>query len=176
MTGGTGSDYDVPEGFVTGPASFTIDNPEPGFMRLTFMGDSTNAGRISSEFTMTATLKAKPDFSLKRDIADQQVILIPFNVPADLAAATFEVTWTNDWSHYPANDIDLVLIDPTGNLNFDGATLNGRERAVVTKPLTGQWTLAVIGATVFGRAPQGDGTTPTPSGTDDFKLAIYLTH
>jgi len=175
MTGGTADDYDVPEGFVASPASFTIDNPEPGFMRLTFMGDSTNAGRISAEFTMTATLKAKPDFSLKRDIADQQVILIPFNVPAGLTAATFEVTWKNDWSHYPANDIDLILIDPNGKMNFDGATLNGRERAVAKTPVAGQWTLAVVGATVFGRAPQGDGTTPTPPGTDAFKLAIYLT-
>jgi hypothetical protein len=175
MTGGTSSDYAVPENFFAGPTAFTIDNPEPGFMRLTFMGDWTNAGRIDAAFSMTATLKSKPDFSLKRDIADQQVIIIPFNVPAGLSAATFELTWKNDWTHYPTNDLDLVLIDPKGGMNFDGATLNGRERAIVKTPLAGQWTLAVIGATVFGRAPQGDGTNPTPPGTDDFKLDIYLT-
>jgi hypothetical protein len=175
MTGGTGSDYEVPEGFVVAPTAFTIADPEPGFMRVTLMGDSTNAGEVSTEFTMTATLKAGPAFKFEGDIADQQVVLIPFNVPAGLSAATFELTWKNDWSHYPANDLDLFLVDPAGNVDSDGATLNGRERAVVKKPTAGQWTLAIVGATVFGRAPQGDGTTPTPPGTDDFKVVVYLT-
>jgi hypothetical protein len=81
----------------------------------------------------------------------------------------------HDWTHYPTNDLDLVLIDPNGNLNFDGATLNGRERAVVKNPTPGHWTLAIVGFSVFGRAPQGDGTTPTPPGTDEFKAEIFLT-
>jgi Subtilase family len=176
MTGGTSSDYEVPEEFVAAPTAFNVANPEPGFMRITFMGDSTNAGRVSTAFTMTATLKAQPDARFEGSIADQQVVLIPFNVPAGLSAATFELTWKNDWSHYPANDLDLFLVDPAGNIDSDGATLNGRERAIVKNPAGGQWTLAVVGASVFGHAPQGDGTTPTPPGTDDFKVFVYLTH
>jgi hypothetical protein len=175
MTGGTANDYAIPPALVVGPASVTIPNPEPGFMRVTVMADSTNAGRVSVKLKLSGTLKPRPDAVFTGTIAAQQVQFIPFNVPAGLSRATFELTWDNDWTHYPTNDLDLVLIDPAGNLNFDGATLDGRERAVVSNPVAGQWTLAILGSTVFGPAPQGDGSTPTPSGTDKFKAEIFLT-
>ena len=175
MTGGDADDYHIPPAFLVGPASVTIPDPEPGFARFTAQGDWTNAGRVSTDFTMTATLKAEPDVKFKGVIADGQNLFIPFNVPAGLSKATFELTWEHDWTHYPTNDLDLMLIDPNGNLNFDGATLNGRERAVVKNPTPGQWTLAIVGFSVFGPAPQGDGTTPTPPGTDEFKAEIFLT-
>jgi hypothetical protein len=175
MTGGDADDYHIPPSFIIGSASVTIPDPEPGFSRFTAMGDWTNAGRVSINFTMTATLKAEPDAKFKGVIADGQNLFIPFNVPAGLSKATFELTWEHDWTHYPTNDLDLVLIDPNGNLNFDGATLNGRERAVVKNPTPGHWTLAIVGFSVFGRTPQGDGTTPTPPGTDEFKAEIFLT-
>ena len=176
MTGGTADDYAVPPTVVTGPGSVTIANPEPGFMRATLMGDSTNASSVSARFNVTATLKPRPDFVFTGTITDQDVQLIPFNVPPNLSQAAFELTWNHDWTHYPTNDLDLVLIDPSGNFDFDGATLNGRERAVVKNPAPGQWTLAIVGATVFGQAPQGDGSTPTPPGTDKFKAEVILTH
>jgi hypothetical protein len=175
MTGGDANDYHVPPSLLVGPASVTIPNPEPGFARVTVQGDYTNAGRISADFTMTATLKPEPDVKFKGVIADGQVQFIPFNVPAGLSQATFELTWEHDWTHYPTNDLDLVLIDPNGNMDFDGATLNGRERAVVNNPTPGQWVLAIVGFNVFGKAPQGDGSIPTPPGTDEFKAVIYLT-
>src|SRR5262249_51003939 len=60
--------------FFNGPASFTIDNPEPGFMRITFTGDWTNAGRVSAEFAMRATLKPTPTFRRDGTIADGQTL------------------------------------------------------------------------------------------------------
>ena len=174
MTGGAGGEYAVPPTSVSAPASVTIPNPEPGFMRVTLTGDSTNAGRISAKFTMTATLRAQPTVAFDGVIADGQNLFVPFTVPAGLSQATFELTWEHDWTHYPTNDLDLVLVDPKGNLNFDGATLNGRERAVIKNPMAGQWTLVIIGFSVFGHAPQGDGTTPTPAGTDEFNVQIFL--
>ena len=175
MTGGTADDYAIPPALVVGPASVTIPNPEPGFLRVTLMADSTNAGRATVKFKLSAALKPRPDGVFTGSIADQQVQFIPFTVPAGLSQATFELTWDNDWTHYPTNDLDLVLIDPSGNLNLDGVTLNGRERAVIKNPVAGQWTLAILGSTVFGTAPQGDGSTPTPPGTDQFKAEIFLT-
>jgi hypothetical protein len=175
MTGGTADDYAIPPALVVGPASVTFPNPEPGFLRVTLMADSTNAGRASVKFKLSGTLKPRPDAVFTGTIADQQVQFIPFAVPAGLSQATFELTWDNDWTHYPANDLDLILIDPAGNLDLDGVTLNGRERAVVKNPAAGQWTLAILGSTVFGPAPQGDGSSPTPSGTDRFKAEIFLT-
>jgi subtilisin family serine protease len=143
-------DYPVCE-FIGGPASFTIDNPEPGFMRITVLGDWTNVGKVSAALSITGTRRtATPDFKLAGLIGDGEKITIPFNVPANTRRATFELTWLRDWYFYPTNDLDLVLVAPDGEENGDGVTLDGRERAVILNPAAGRWKIEVHGFTVFG--------------------------
>ena len=52
------------------------------------------------------------------------------------------------WRSYPANDLDLYLIDPVGNANFDGATLNSPERAELSSPAAGDWLAVIVGFSV----------------------------
>lgn len=160
--------------FANAPATFTINNPEPGFMRVTFSGDWTNAGRVSAEFVMTASEKPKPTFRTDGTIADGQLLAFPFAVPSGLTEASFELTWKHDWSAYPTNDLDLILIDPDGVPNFTGATLNGLERAVVKTPKPGTWTILVDGFTIFGKIEDDEEVGEKETKTDKFRLQVFL--
>ncbi len=161
--------------FANAPDSFTINNPEPGIMRVTFLGDWTNAGRVAAGFTITSTRKNKPAFASKGVIADGQFIVIPFNVPAGLTEADFELTWKHDWGAYPTNDLDLFLIDPDGKVNADGATSNGLERAAVSKPKAGTWQIVLNGFTIFGKIEDDDEASGDKSDrTDKFRVQVFL--
>jgi hypothetical protein len=53
--------------------------------------------------------------------------------------------WREDWSNYPANDVDMVLLDPAGTLNFLGATLADPESVLIRNPMPGTWTVFIDG-------------------------------
>src|SRR5262249_48638629 len=137
--------------FFSKPASFTIDHPENGYMRVVVVGDWTNAGKISAKLTLTATREGPSVLQVNTKIAQGQQQAFPLSVPAGVAQATFELTWNRGWNHYPTNDIDLILVDPDGKLNIDGATFNGRELAIVKNPKPGNWTIIVDGFNIFGK-------------------------
>ena len=80
------------------------------------------------------------------------------------------LTWNNDWSHYPTNDLDLLVVDPDGNLIIDGATLNGRETATVPNPKAGDWTILISGFDIFGKL-HDDGSETGPQ-TDQYRLRV----
>jgi len=62
----------------------------------------------------------------------------------------FELSWNGDWGHYPAHDIDLILFDPDGTPNFQGATWDAPERVSINTPTAGTWTLLVTGYMLHG--------------------------
>lgn len=43
------------------------------------------------------------------------------------------------------NDVDLILVSPSGALNFDGATLNNPEFVNIPNPASGRWLALVNG-------------------------------
>ena len=92
-------------------------------------------------------------------------------MPSGLTAATFELTWDRDWTWYPTNDLDLIVIDPDGNYNFDGATLNGHETAIVGNPKPGTWLVLIDGFDVFGKLAI-DGTETGPK-FDTYRVRIW---
>ncbi|MBZ5721420.1 MAG: S8 family serine peptidase [Acidobacteriia bacterium] len=157
--------------FVNAPGSFSIDGPEPGYMRVALVGDWTNAGRISAALTITATKKGSAAFSQYSNINEGDLQTVPYTVPSGLNLVTFELTWNNDWSHYPTNDLDLLVVDPDGNLILDGATLNGRETATVNSPKAGNWTILVSGFNIYGKL-HDDGSETGPQ-TDKYRLRVY---
>lgn len=156
--------------FVGGPTQFTVDNPEPGFMRIAVLGDSTNAGRVSSDITVTAKAQKTAKLSKFGSIKQGQLVQIPYTVASGLKSITFELTWNKDWSHYPTNDLDLIVVDPDGNLIFDGATLNGREMATIVKPKAGNWIILVDGFNVWGTLAN-NGTQSGPQ-TDSYRVRV----
>jgi hypothetical protein len=157
--------------FFNAPANFSIDNPEPGYMRIVILGDWTNAGNITATLTVTGTNKGTAVYSKYNRISQGELQTIPFTVAAGVANISFQLTWNNDWSHYPTNDLDLIVVDPDGNAIFDGATLNGRETVNVAKPKAGNWTVLVDGFDIFGQL-HNDGTQTGPQ-TDTYRFRVY---
>jgi subtilisin family serine protease len=162
-------DYPV-QTFVVGPRQFTISNPEPGYMRVVVLGDWTNVGRVSSELTLTAKAQKSAKLSKYGTINEGELAQIPYTVPSGVKSITFELTWNNDWSHYPTNDLDLIVVDPDGNLIFDGATLNGREMATVDKPKAGKWMILVDGFNIYGKLAN-NGTESGPQ-KDSYRVRV----
>jgi hypothetical protein len=156
---GTLGDYNAFD-FTLGE-TVVIDDPEEGLMRITVNGDTTNAGTVSADVTITSTSEAIPQFSAQGTIADQQLLSFPVSIPAGVSKATFRLSWRENWSRFPTADIDMIPIKPNGQLVLDGATLNSPEVAVVSNPPAGTWIVLVNGFQI-------------PTGTDKFELRVDL--
>ncbi|MBZ5568353.1 MAG: S8 family serine peptidase [Acidobacteriia bacterium] len=167
-------DYKVGPGLITGPMTFTIPNPEAGILRVTFTGDWTNAGRVSADYSATATLKGKPNFHTKGKVGEGDTVAIPFNVPAGTGEADFELTWNHDWASYPTNDIDMILVAPDGTFNFDGATINGLERAAIQNPQAGMWQILVNGYTIYDRIGFDRWKKDKEQNTEQYRVDVFL--
>ena len=57
----------------------------------------------------------------------------------------------------------MILTDPGGGLNFDGASLDSPERVVFSSPDAGVWTIDVQGFTVHGDLDDGDSDSDSDS-------------
>jgi len=132
------------QGFITG-GQLVINNPEFGLIRVTVNGDWTNAGNISTDVTIFSVADPLPGVTTQGRIHEGDQLAQSFNVPAGTSLAEFRLGWREGYSHYPANDIDLVLIDPDGNLNFDAASLNCPESVSIANPKAGTWTAVMLG-------------------------------
>jgi serine protease AprX len=147
-------------GFVLG-GTLVITDPEPGLMRVTVNGDFTNAGPISADVSIASTKGGNSKSTEGGKIDEGQSLSFPIAVPAGGSQAVFSLRWQNNWSRYPTSDVDLILVDPNGNLNFMGATLNSPETVVINNPTPGIWTVFVEGFEL-------------PAGTDKFDLRVTV--
>jgi hypothetical protein len=134
--------------FVNADATFTIDNPQNGLVRMAIQGDWTNAGRISATLTIERERGSLARATAKGKIAQGDFIAFQVDVPAGAMQAVFEVFWRQNWSRYPTNDVDLLLYDPAGKLIVQGATLNSPERVTIPTPAAGRWTAVINGFTI----------------------------
>jgi hypothetical protein len=123
--------------------TFVVNNPEFGVMRISVNGDSTNAGNISADVTVSFSIQPILGSTDEGKIVQGQTIQVPVNIPPGKAQADFSLDWREDWSNYPTNDIDLILLSPSGVPNFTGATLNNPETVRIANPAPGMW-LALI--------------------------------
>ncbi len=137
--------------FVNGAKSYVFDRPENGVMRVTVNGDWTNAGKIATDLAIeeVAAPLSKKDF--KGKISQGELVTHTVDIPAGTASVTFSLSWDNDWSSYPTNDLDMYVRSPGGVLNTSGATLNSPEVVTITNPQPGTWTIFVDGFTIFGK-------------------------
>ena len=83
-------------------------------------------------------------------LVDEEIDHYTFEVESDTQQLVAEISWGADWGNYPAHDIDLVLMDPEGNLVLDAATLNIPERLIIDAPAKGDWDAFVIGYMLHG--------------------------
>jgi hypothetical protein len=140
-------DYKVFE-FTSG-GTFAVNNPEPGILRVSVNGDWTNAGTISANVTIISVADPIPQFTSQGKVDPGQLIVIPVTVPPDVQSAEFRLSWRADWGTYPANDIDLILISPSGTVIANAATVNNPEIATVVKPAAGIWTALIAGFEIW---------------------------
>ena len=139
-------DYAVFE-FTTG-GTFFVPNPEVGVMRVTLSGDWTNASPIDATVQIVAMADPVPLISGQGKLLDGDLVAVPFTVPAGASLLDLRLVWQGDWASYPANDVDLILVDPDGGAHLDGATLNNPETAMVENPKPGNWVALVDGFSV----------------------------
>jgi serine protease AprX len=136
--------------FTTGGV-FTVDNPETGIMRISVNGSSTNAGPISADVTVFFTERSLPGVTTGGEIEEGDQVEIPIRVPPGTKNAQFRLEWREDWGKYPTNDLDMILIPPSGPPNLQGATLNNPETVSIDKPRAGRWTVRIHGFELFTR-------------------------
>ena len=138
-------DHVVLQELITGPQTFTVSHPQPGLVRVSLLGDWTNAGLVSAEVSVRRLTEPPLAPAISGTIADGEVQLYEVNVDPSVSFLTFGLSWINDWSFYPSHDLDIFVIDPEGNPYFDGATLHSPEMFGVDLPLPGTWTIHVDG-------------------------------
>jgi hypothetical protein len=144
-TSAIGASGDYPIFTFTTGGTFTINNPEPGIMRVTLFGDWTNTDTVAVDATITSIVNPLPPNSASGNLREGQSDTFVTNVPAGTARLEFNLRWQEDWSRYPGADLDLVLVNPSGTAIFTAATLNSPERVVITNPPAGNWTVIVDG-------------------------------
>ena len=125
--------------------TFTINNPEPGVMRITLSGSWTNAGAVSADIAVVSAYDTVNEHTAQGKIRPGQLIAMPLTIPAGTSKAEFRLEWRGDWASYPSNDLDLILVRPNNTLIFGAATLNSPETLTITNPAPGVWTMLVHG-------------------------------
>lgn len=136
--------------FLTEDSRFVIDSIQTGLMRVALLGDRTNAGAIQANLRLTLATETLPRASFQGRLSDGNAAAFTLNLEPGIAALNVELAWRGTWAVNPAHDIDVIVIDPTGEPNLDGATLASPERLTITDPLPGQWTLLVDGFMLHG--------------------------
>lgn len=135
----------VASGFVVADTDFDVPLPQTGLVRVAVQGDTTNAGTISADVVVTRHNASLTNPTKIGQIQQGGDTAVRVQVAPGTAQLSFQLSWLLNWGAYPTNDIDLVLVDPAGNTNFDAATLNSPERAVIANPTPGVWTAHVQG-------------------------------
>jgi subtilisin family serine protease len=148
-------DYVVPPNqFINANKTYVLERPQTGLIRVTALGDWTNAGRVSADVTIEEVIAPLPKWEFKDKIAEGEQRLYTVTIPPGTPEVTFRMSWKDDWGAYPTNDLDMYLFGPGGVTNFTGATLNSPETVTIQNPAAGTWTIVVDGFSVFGKDDQ----------------------
>jgi serine protease AprX len=137
-----------------GDECFTIDEPNPGIIRIDAEGDWTDHGFVGCTITVTETEGRESYGGAKQTIGYDEWAVHYVDVPEGLAAVVFELWWMHNWSKFPTYDLDMYVIDPDGNLYLDGAMFWSPEKQVITNPVPGTYVVYVYGYEIYhGRDP-----------------------
>jgi hypothetical protein len=124
---------------------------EPGLMKVTLESDWTNHTRfLSADVRITRVQRQKPKQPgpTTAVVGDAEARSFPIEIPTGTASAGFELAWNRDWTRFPTDDLDLILVSPSGARDLRAATLNAPERVELDHPEPGTWTAIVDGFSV----------------------------
>ena len=147
----SGDDYEVAPTFINGNKTYVIERPQTGLIRVTAIGDWINVGSISLDVTIEEVTAPLPKKTFRDKIVEGQQRMYDVQIQPGTPQVTFSLSWDSDWSAYPTNDLDMVLVGPGGVVNVTGATANSPETVTIQNPAAGTWTIIVDGFTVFGK-------------------------
>jgi hypothetical protein len=170
-SGGFGDYFPCPPFFNTRNTHIVIPDPscgiperlEPGVMRITVIGDTTNQSPVSVDVGVSSSKSPLPQTTASGKIRGGDNLAFLISLPPTVSPSSslqFQLRWDQDWAHYPTNDLDMYITTPTGAVNTAGATLNSPEEVVVNA-IPGTWQINVIGFYV-------------PSKKDNFVLSVLL--
>jgi hypothetical protein len=146
--------------FLGSDTNVVVDNPETGIMRITLSGDWFNAGTISADVNIFSTKEPLPKKTTQSKIKNGELLVFPFVMPPNVNWAEFNIAWTDDWSHYPTSDLDLLVGSPkvaVGFADYVSQTLNEPEVVTVQNPVPGNWYIYISALEVD--AAKGDTVT-----------------
>jgi len=125
--------------------SVEILRPQEGILRIAIMGDWTNIGAVSADISFARETIPLPPPIVNGRLQDKQLHHYSFIINTTMTLAQFSLYWQQNWAYFPSHDLDLVLVDPNGEVLLDGATLASPEMVSIENPMTGEWTLIVDG-------------------------------
>jgi len=131
--------------FISTDQEFIVPNPQTGLVRVAVMGDWTNVGNISAEISIERNLSSFSPPQVQGSIAEGESHQFTINIDSTTTTINLGLYWTMNWAYYPSHDLDLIVIDPDGNLFFEGATLASPEIMTIETPITGTWRVIVEG-------------------------------
>ncbi len=152
--------------FVSGPATFTVSNYDidRGVMRITVVGDWTNGGTVDAEIEIQKIHNpdrlGEPQAMTRIFPGETQVFTV--DVPEGATLFESSLVWVQDWSTWPTNDLDLIVVAPDGRTYYQGATLDGPEFVRIANPVAGTYELHVVGYTIWKEL-------------DGFRLGVQVT-
>lgn len=141
--------------------TLVVPNPETGMMRITAVGDWTNKSPIQATINAFSVARPVSGNTSTAKLLEGDLAVVPFTVPAGAHSLNAYLEWSGDWGAYPTNDLDLILIPPTGPANVDAATINSPERADIANPAAGTWFALVDGFSI-------------PLGDERYKLVLSI--
>jgi subtilisin family serine protease len=131
--------------FISTDTTEDIPLPLAGLVRVAVKGDSTNAGTVSCDVVVQRHNAPLTTPTAVGKIKQGQDTAVRIQVPPGTSQLSFTLSWLLELGAFPTNDVDLVLEDPNGNFNFDGATINTPERVTIANPTPGVWTAHIQG-------------------------------
>ena len=131
--------------FISTDQEFIVPNPQTGLVRVAVMGDWTNVGNISAEISIERNLSTFTPPQVKGSIAEGESHQFTIDIDPTITTINLGLYWIMNWAYYPSHDLDLIVIDPDGNLFFEGATLASPEIMTIEAPISGTWTVIVEG-------------------------------
>ena len=122
-------------------------------MKVSLIADYANESPVS--FKVRISRLQDPAQDDDRQFAQSvikmgDVIDFEVDIPAGTSKASFNLAWNRDWLKFPTSDMDMLVIDPAGELaSQDGATWNAPEQVVITDPEPGTWRVRVEAREVY---------------------------
>ncbi len=155
----------------TNGCSFDLPTPEPGLLRVSVSGATTNACDMSLDVVINRNSSSSTTALLSSGTVRnlELVHAASLNVLAGTQEIEFELSWDNDWAHYPGSDVELLVFMPGFPALPLGQTLDAPEKFVINpetlaallgsrRPVAlpaGTWELEVFGFEVNKAAPAG---------------------